>query len=75
MMVIGSQLDAEKQILIFQDFCCGAKDCCQKKGDAQKENMVFSPLFDPSSFSPYDRTQDPIFPSELQVSVVSCPCM
>jgi hypothetical protein len=38
-------------------------------------DIVFSPTFDPSTFSPYDETQDLIFPSELEVGNVKEECI
>ncbi|XP_064622319.1 xanthine dehydrogenase/oxidase-like [Lineus longissimus] len=52
-----------------KDACCGKGGSCCRNNGAPKENMVLSPTFDDKdpAFNPYDATQEPIFPSELQL--------
>ncbi|XP_064622273.1 xanthine dehydrogenase/oxidase-like [Lineus longissimus] len=52
-----------------KESCSKGADCCMNMpGAAEHEgNIVFSPTFDQSTFSPLDETQDHIFPSELEL--------
>ncbi|XP_049867765.1 xanthine dehydrogenase-like [Pectinophora gossypiella] len=45
--------------------CMMGKDCCRNKDTVNSENP---PLFEKSSFQPYDPTQEPIFPPELKLN-------
>ncbi|XP_077979490.1 xanthine dehydrogenase/oxidase-like [Glandiceps talaboti] len=45
--------------------CCGNPTSCRKS--SSNEDMVCG-LFTPSDFAPYDPSQEPIFPPELQLS-------
>ncbi|XP_022086122.1 xanthine dehydrogenase/oxidase-like isoform X2 [Acanthaster planci] len=52
--------------------CCGGNNtnCCMnnEQNDAsQREEGISTKLFDPSEFTPYDPTQEPIFPPELML--------
>ncbi|CAG7827328.1 unnamed protein product [Allacma fusca] len=55
---------------------CGAENCCRNKNGETKsdvngncfENQTEQSLINPSEFRPYDPTQEPIFPSELQLN-------
>ncbi|XP_070580916.1 xanthine dehydrogenase/oxidase-like [Ptychodera flava] len=49
-----------------QNGCCGNPAACQGLGDDDSD--MVSGLFTPSDFAPYDPTQEPIFPSELQLN-------
>ncbi|XP_077979418.1 xanthine dehydrogenase/oxidase-like [Glandiceps talaboti] len=46
--------------------CCGNPSACCKKLEGD-EDMICG-LFTPSDFAPYDPSQEPIFPPELQLS-------
>ncbi|XP_064642226.1 xanthine dehydrogenase/oxidase-like [Lineus longissimus] len=52
-----------------KESCGKGSDCCMNMpGMAEHEgNIVFSPTFDPRTFTPFDETQDFIFPSELEL--------
>lgn len=51
-----------------QNGVCGmGKDCCKYKTDKEEPSET-EHIFDKSSFLPYDRTQEPIFPPELKLS-------
>ncbi|CAH0581385.1 unnamed protein product [Chrysodeixis includens] len=49
--------------------CAMGKDCCKNKTD-KEDTSETEHIFDRSSFLPYDRTQEPIFPPELKLSSV-----
>lgn len=52
----------------FQDGGCGMGDkCCKLNGNSCGEE-IDSKLFEPSEFTPFDSTQEPIFPPELRLS-------
>lgn len=42
--------------------------CCQQNGMDTSDNKEIQKLFDESEFLPYDASQEPIFPPELQLS-------
>jgi len=47
--------------------CCGkmANGCCKQIVEESEDDMA---LFDAAEFKPFDPSQEPIFPPELQVS-------
>lgn len=51
-----------------EDGGCGMGDkCCKLNGNSCSEK-IDSKLFEPSEFTPFDSTQEPIFPPELRLS-------
>lgn len=42
--------------------------CCRNRGHKEEEDEKNDKLFEPLEFTPYDASQEPIFPPELQVS-------
>ncbi|CAH1792852.1 unnamed protein product, partial [Owenia fusiformis] len=49
--------------------CEEGENCCQNEKLPDGESKVCTKTFDASEFAVYDPTQDPIFPSELQLDV------
>lgn len=47
--------------------CAMGKDCCKNKTEEDDESET-KYIFDKSSFLPYDRSQEPIFPPELMLN-------
>ncbi|CAE1322991.1 XDH [Acanthosepion pharaonis] len=48
---------------------CGINGkCCQQNGNNSVDNKEVEKLFDESEFLPYEPTQEPIFPPQLQLS-------
>uniref|UniRef100_A0A2A4K8J0 xanthine dehydrogenase n=2 Tax=Heliothis virescens TaxID=7102 RepID=A0A2A4K8J0_HELVI len=50
--------------------CAMGKDCCKNKTDKEEEASETEYIFDRSSFLPYDKSQEPIFPPELKLSSI-----
>lgn len=52
-----------------KEFACGmGEKCCKLNGNKCGGSDVDDKLFEKSEFMPYDATQEPIFPPELQIS-------
>ncbi|CAH1792496.1 unnamed protein product [Owenia fusiformis] len=47
--------------------CEKGENCCQNQNAADTKKKICTKTFDASEFALYDRTQDPIFPNELQI--------
>ncbi|XP_064600822.1 xanthine dehydrogenase/oxidase-like [Liolophura sinensis] len=51
----------------FAKECPMGENCCQRGGtEANEDERISTKLFNPKEFTPYDPSQDPIFPPELQ---------
>ncbi|CAH1781910.1 unnamed protein product [Owenia fusiformis] len=47
--------------------CEKGENCCQNQKQGEQNSKICTKTFDASEFAVYDQTQDPIFPSELQI--------
>ncbi|XP_070496874.1 xanthine dehydrogenase-like [Chironomus tepperi] len=52
-----------------KEYACGMGDkCCKVNGNGCGNGEVEDKLFEPSEFTPYDPSQEPIFPPELKLN-------
>ncbi|CAK1600926.1 unnamed protein product [Parnassius mnemosyne] len=50
--------------------CAMGKDCCKNKTDTPEDKSESKFIFDKTAFTPYDPSQEPIFPPELKLCSV-----